>query len=52
LPPFTPSARVTPKVRVFLDHATDVLLKLDVIHETDAPGGKPAARRSGQKARR
>ena len=48
----TPRARVTPKVRAFLDHATDALLKLEVIHETDAPGGKPVARRSAKKARR
>lgn len=48
----TPSARVTPKVRGFLDHATDALLKLDVIHEADGPDRRPAVRRSAKEARR
>ena len=48
----TPSARITPKVRAFLDHATDALLKLDVIHETDTPRRRQAARRPAKNARR
>ncbi|MEO8005565.1 MAG: LysR family transcriptional regulator [Betaproteobacteria bacterium] len=32
----TPSARVTPKVRAFLDHASAVLMKLNAILETNA----------------
>ena len=51
----TPSARIAPKVRAFLDHATDALQTLDVIHESGAPKRKPAApaeRASPRKARR
>jgi DNA-binding transcriptional LysR family regulator len=33
----TPSARIAPKVRAFLDHATAALEKLDVIHEPGTP---------------
>src|SRR5258705_9006116 len=33
----TPSARIAPKVRAFLDHATNALKELDVIHESDTP---------------
>jgi DNA-binding transcriptional LysR family regulator len=39
----TPSARVAPKVRAFLDHAVAVLSKLDVIHELNA--AMPASRK-------
>ncbi len=48
----TPSARVAPKVRAFLDHATAALEKLDVIHESGAPKRRPPARPASKRARR
>ncbi|MEO8166519.1 MAG: hypothetical protein ABI619_14100 [Betaproteobacteria bacterium] len=40
----TSSARVAPKVRAFLDHAAEALLKLEVINEADSPFWKSGAR--------
>jgi DNA-binding transcriptional LysR family regulator len=48
----TPSARIAPKVRAFLDHATAALEKLDVIHEPGTPKRRPAARPASKRARR
>jgi DNA-binding transcriptional LysR family regulator len=47
----TPSARVTLKVRAFIDHAAEALAKLDVIHELDAPKTKAAARPAARRRR-
>jgi DNA-binding transcriptional LysR family regulator len=48
----TPSARITPKVRAFLDHATAALKQLDVIHESGTSKRRPAARPASKRARR
>jgi DNA-binding transcriptional LysR family regulator len=48
----TPSSRVTPKVRAFLDHATQALQKLDVLHESRPPERRPAASAGPRRARR
>lgn len=48
----TPSARIAPKVRAFLDHATAALEKLDVLHESGTPKRRPAARPASKRARR
>ena len=48
----TPSARIVPKVRAFLDHATAALEKLDVIHESGTPKRRPAAPPASKRARR
>ena len=48
----TPSARIAPKVRAFLDHATTALGRLDVIHESGKPRRGSEARRAPGRKRR
>ena len=48
----TPSSRITPKVRAFLDHATSALERLDVIHESGTLKRRAAARIGSRRTRR
>jgi len=48
----TPSPRVTPKVRAFLDHAIHALQELDVLRESRPQERRPAARADPKRARR
>ena len=48
----TPSSHVTPKVRAFLDHATQALERLDVLHESRASQRRPGASARPRRARR
>jgi len=48
----TPSSRVTPKVRAFLDHAIQALQELDVLHESRPHERRSAASAGPRRARR
>jgi DNA-binding transcriptional LysR family regulator len=48
----TPSSRVTPKVRAFLDHAIQALQKLDVLRESSPHERRPVASAGSKRSRR